>query len=177
MLQVVDDQHFGGAQFFLEGERVLAIERAQEVAHEVFRAQEQRALAALAEFQRGGIQQMGFAETEPAMDVEQRYVAVLAFGERPCCAEAEFIGWSRDKAVEGLLWMKHARPKSAAGVAGRFVLGGARDIAHDRWLVAHRLADQTAADDRLGHGEHDRDRHRLGALRLQRPFDARHIMV
>ena len=51
MLQIVDDQHFGGAQLFLEGQRVLAIERAQEVAHEILGAQEQGALAALAEFQ------------------------------------------------------------------------------------------------------------------------------
>jgi hypothetical protein len=31
VLQVVDDQHFGRAQLFLEGKRILAIERAQEV--------------------------------------------------------------------------------------------------------------------------------------------------
>ena len=81
MLQIVDDQHFGGAQLFLEGQRVLAIERAQEVAHEIFRPQEQGALAALAEFQRRGVQQMGLAEAEAAMDVEQRNIGLLAVGE------------------------------------------------------------------------------------------------
>ena len=92
MLQIVDDQHFGGAQLFLEGQRVLAIERAQEMAHEILGPQEQGALAALAEFQRRGVEQMGLAEAEAAMDVEQRNVAVLAFGEGARRAMAEFIG-------------------------------------------------------------------------------------
>ena len=35
MLQIVDDEHFGGAQLFLERQGVLGIERAQEVAHEI----------------------------------------------------------------------------------------------------------------------------------------------
>ena len=82
MLQIVDDQHFGGAQLFLEGQRVLAIERAQEVAHEILGAQEQRALAALAEFQRRGVQQMRLAEAEAAMDVEQRNVAPAGLRRR-----------------------------------------------------------------------------------------------
>ena len=90
MLQVVDDQHFGGAQLFLEGQRVLAIERAQEVAHEIFGAQEQGALAALAEFQRRGVQKMRLAEAEAAMDVEQRNVGLLAVGE---AAAAPWPNW------------------------------------------------------------------------------------
>ena len=96
MLQIVDDQHFGGAQLFLEGQRVLAIERAQEVAHEILGAQEQRALAALAEFQRRRVQKMRFAEAEAAMDVEQRNVRLLAFGKGARRAMAEFVGRARE---------------------------------------------------------------------------------
>ena len=55
MLQIVDDQDFGGAQFFFEGERILAVERPQEMAHEILGTQKQRPLSALAKFQRGGI--------------------------------------------------------------------------------------------------------------------------
>ena len=96
MLQVVDDQHFGGAQLFLEGERVLAIERAQEVAHEILGPQEQGAPAALAEFQRRRVQKMGFAEAETAMDEQQRNIGLLAFGEGARRAMAEFIGRGRE---------------------------------------------------------------------------------
>ena len=116
MLQIVDDQHFGGAQLFLEGQRVLAIERAQEVAHEILGPQEQGALAALAEFQRRGIQQMGLAEAETAMDVEQRNIALLAFGKGARRAMAEFIGRAGNEAVEGLLGMQHPRPQALGAV-------------------------------------------------------------
>src|SRR5580704_12323499 len=116
MLQIVDDQHFGGAQLFLEGQRVLAIERAQEVTHEILGAQEQRALAALAELQRRSVQKMGFAEAEAAMDVEQGDVLLLAFGKGARRAMAEFIGRAGNEAVERLLRMQHPRPKSTGAV-------------------------------------------------------------
>ncbi len=117
MLQIVDHQHFGGAQLFLEGQRVLAIERAQEMAHEIFGAQEQRALAALADFQRRRIQQMRLAEAEAAMDVEQRNVAGLAFGEGARRAVAEFVGGTRDETVEGLHMVEHAVVKPVTRLA------------------------------------------------------------
>ena len=115
MLKIVDDQHFGGAKLFLEGQRILAIERAQEMAHEILGPQEQRALAALAEFQRGGVQQMGLAIAETAMDVEQRNIALLAFREGARRAMAKSVGGARNEAVEGLLRMQHPRPQPARG--------------------------------------------------------------
>src|SRR5450755_1095954 len=107
MLQIVDDQHLCGAKFFFEGEGVLAIERAEEVAHKIFGPQEQGAPAALAELQSRGVQQMRLAVTEAAMDVEQGNVAVLALGKGARRTEAELIGRARDEAVEGLLRVEH----------------------------------------------------------------------
>ena len=117
MLQIVDDQHFGGAQLFLEGQRVLAIERAQEVAHEILGPQEQGALAALAEFQRRGIQQMGLAEAETAMDVEQRNVGSAGLRRRLAAAPwPNSLAAAGNEAVEGLLGMQHPGPQARGAV-------------------------------------------------------------
>src|SRR5579863_9997094 len=110
MLQVVDDQNFSGTQLFFEGQRILAIERAQEVTHEILGSEEQGAPSAFAEFERSRIQKMRLAEAETPMNVEQGNVRLLAFGKGPRCAMAEFIGPARDETVEGLLRMKHPGP-------------------------------------------------------------------
>ena len=178
MLQIVDDQHFGGAQLFLEGQRVLAIERAQEMAHEILGAQEQGALAALAEFQRRGIQKMGFAEAEAAMDVEQRNIALLAFGKGARRAMAEFIGRAGNEAVEGLLGMQHPRPQ-ALGAVFLAAFGARRQIGDIAGGQVGRLARdmRIAADAGRRRRHHDGQRSRLGALGAEGALDAGDIMV
>jgi hypothetical protein len=185
VLQIVDDQHFGGAQLFLEGQRVLAIERAQEVAHEIFGTQEQGALAALAEFQRRGVQKMRLAEAETAMDVEQRNVGLLAIGKGARCAMAKLIGDAGNEAFKGLLGMQHPVPKTpviligaafaawrqirnAGGCIGKtLVLGLARNGAADHGA---RIAG--------GHGgNHDRQRGGREAFGHEGFFDAADIMI
>ena len=178
MLQIVDDHHVGGAQLVLEGERVLAIQRAQEMAHEILGAQEQHALAALAEFQRRGVQQVRLAVAEAAVDIEQRQIAAAAFGEGPRRAVAELVGGACYEAVEGLLGVQHPRPQAL----GRDAVFGfaARQIGNRRGglrLDAHRLLGDTGADGGRIVRDHDRQGGRFGAFGAEGPLDARHVMV
>src|SRR5207237_4818174 len=115
------------AQFVLERQRVLAMEGAKEMAHEILCPQEQSALAALAELERRGVQQMGLSKAEATMDEQMRKIVALPFGKGARGAVAELVGGSRDETVKGLLRMQHARPKTV----GRLVLPR-RDIVQDR---------------------------------------------
>ena len=178
MLQIVNDQHFGGAQLFLESQRILAIKRAQEVAHEIFRPQEQSALAALAEFQGGGVQQMRLAEAKAAMDVKQRNVALLAFGKSARRAMAELVGGPRYKAVKGLLRMQHPCPQSLGGIV--FAAFGARrqigNIAGGH-IGRRDIAQRIAANAGRRRRHHDGKRCRLGAFGAEGALDAGDIMI
>src|SRR5260370_23092793 len=171
MLQVVDDERLGRAQLVLERERIRAVKRAKEMAHEIFRAKEKRPLAALAKLQGCGVQEMGLAVAEPGMNEDKGNLALAAFGKSANGAVPEFVGGAGNEAVEGLCRMKNAIPEALTGIiveigdgrGGRWSLGG--------------LMNDIAANRRPWRDQHDRHRLQIDAECPEGSFDPRRVMV
>ena len=89
MLQIIDQEHIRRAQFLLEAERFAAAERAQELAHEIFRAKNQRTLAAAAGLECNGIEKVRLAKTEMTVNVEQGDVFGFAFDNQLVATQGE----------------------------------------------------------------------------------------
>ncbi len=81
---------------------------------------------ALLRLQRGGVEQMGFAVAEAAMDVEQADVRALGLGERAGRAIGELVGLARDEGLEGLGRMQQPVAKRAPHLRP-FLLGPAQE--------------------------------------------------